>query len=105
MWITRWISVAEEKLNAYNGDREFNSRKPWRFDEYGNIVGTGIKATHDQDLFAKYGNNRLWWVWAHTLQVPDPATFGMKWPDPNWNKAGVPDLKTFVEDGLAGRIK
>ena len=35
----RWIAEAESRLNAYDGDDEFNARKQWHFNQYGLVEG------------------------------------------------------------------
>ena len=40
--IDRWIRNTTSRLNSYNGDTEFNSRKPWSINQYGLFVGRGI---------------------------------------------------------------
>jgi hypothetical protein len=102
--IQQWIDVAMARLNSYEGSREWNSRKPWWINQYGILAGTGIKSIRAPDDFAEYGYNRLWWVFAHYVREPDPVNGGYRWSYPEWNRAGVPDLREFVEAGLGRRL-
>jgi hypothetical protein len=95
----RWIAEATTRLNAYPGDAEFNSRKPWRFNEYGLLVGRGVFSNYAPDDWGKCGGNRycyMWWLLDYT------QGFGPRWPV--WQAAAIPPLQSFVQACLGGGI-
>lgn len=96
----RWISVAMGKLNAYKGNAEFNGRKPWSINnKYGTLEGSphGPHSVSMPDDFPFHNYNKYWWMWDHYYVPPNSV-----WNDPNWNAAGVPSIRQFVLDCMAG---
>lgn len=90
----RWIVEAMSRLNAYNGDANFNARKPWSINKYGVLEGNpqyGPRSVAAPDNFPQYNYNKYWWMWDHW--VTDANGY---WRDPEWNAAGIPALRPFV---------
>jgi hypothetical protein len=87
----RWIAEASGRLIAYNGDRDFNARKPWGFNQYGLLVGRGISSNYPSDNWGQVGGNRYWWMWENRDYV---YGFGSRWPV--WGIVGVPPLRDYV---------
>ena len=88
----QWISEFSRIVNRYDGSDEFNSRKPWRINQYGLFVGKKIQSNYEPDDWVRYGANRYQWMWGHydsELQWPD-------WKNSNFNQAGLPGLRYFV---------
>jgi hypothetical protein len=99
----RWIQEATARLNNADGGQEFNSRKPWQFNQYGLIVGRGMHSNYAPDAWGQYRGNRYWFMW----DLIDYTTgFGARWPP--WQAAGVPPLRPYVTNcaggGGGGRI-
>jgi hypothetical protein len=93
----QWITEAMSRLNAYNGDSDFNARKPWSINKYGVLEGNprfGPTSVSAPDDFAQHNNNKYWWMWDH---YPNEIS----WTDPNWNGAGVPLLRDYVTKCVA----
>ena len=64
----RWIADATSRLNKYNGDKEFNGRKPWSINRYGIVEGNpkyGPTSVAAPDDFPRFNYNRYWWIWEH----------------------------------------
>ncbi|MFQ5858678.1 MAG: hypothetical protein ACE5LU_24010 [Anaerolineae bacterium] len=98
----QWIREAMSRLNAYDGDDEFNGRKPWRINRYGVLEGnpqTGPTSVAAPDNFAEYNYNRYWWMWDQY-----PAESISDWRLPEWRAAQVPPLRAYVRNcvGKAG---
>jgi len=87
----RWIAEASARLNAYNGDLDFNARKPWGFNQYGILVGRGISSNYAPDNWAQVGGNKYWWMWENRDYVNG---FGARWPV--WGIVGIPPLRDYV---------
>ncbi len=95
--IDEWIDYAASTLNAYNGDTEFNGRKPWRINQYGLFAAGGIFSNFEPDNWAQYGADKHRWMWGFYTdeqQFPD-------WSNPNFNGAGLQGLRWYVGDCLA----
>lgn len=93
----QWITEAMSRLNAYNGDSDFNARKPWSINKYGVLEGNpkfGSTSVSAPDDFAAHNNNKYWWMWDH---YPNEIS----WTNPNWNGAGVPLLRDYVTKCVA----
>jgi hypothetical protein len=96
--IEQWVAHVSSVLNAYDGEAEFNSRKPWRINQYGLFVGTGISSAYEPDNWAEHGANRNQWMWdtyTSELEYPD-------WNNANFNAAGLKGLRWFVRDCAGG---
>ena len=89
-----WITDATNRLNAENGDDEFNSRKPWRFNQYGMFLGRNSWSNYEPDNWGQFGGNKYWWMWAHYTGY-NPVT---GWNNPIWQSAEVPILRVFVPE-------
>jgi fibro-slime domain-containing protein len=90
----KWINESMSRLNAYNGDAEFNARKPWSINQYGVTEGNpqlGPTSVYAPDDFAQHNNNRYWWMWDHYPNLD-------QWTDGNWRGAGVPLLRPYVSN-------
>ena len=95
----RWIAEATTRLNAHPGDTEFNSRKPWRFNEYGLLAGRGAFSNYAPADWGKCGGNRycyMWWLIEYT------SGFGSRWAV--WQAAAIPPLQNFVLACDAGNV-
>ena len=90
----RWIALTESRLNAYDGDDDFNARKRWHVNEYGLFEGNpriGPTSLAAPDNFSQFNNNRYWWMWEHY-----PGDSVWDWDNPNWRGAQVPPLRPYV---------
>ncbi len=83
------------KVNAFDGGSDFNARKPYSINKYGLLEGKGMQSVAAPDNFRDYGNNKYWYMWDYWV----PTSSG--WPWPQWNAAGVPPLRDFVNKTLA----
>lgn len=91
----RWITESMAKLNAYNGGAEFNGRKPWSINKYGVLEGrpgVGPTSSGAPDNFPQYNNNKYWYMW----DAWAPANADGTWRYPEWNGAGIENIRTFV---------
>lgn len=91
----RWISESMAKLNAFNGTKEFNGRKPWSINQYGILEGgpaAGPRSVYAPDDFKDHNNNRYWEMW--DLWVPRGAN--ATWGDANWDGAGIENIRSYV---------
>ncbi len=84
------------QLNTYNGSAEFNGRKPWAINQYGILVGRGIRSNYEPDDWATYDRNRYAYIWGHYKSNPD-----LGWRRAEWNRAGVPRMESFIRQCLA----
>jgi hypothetical protein len=93
----RWISEAMSKVNSYNGTQAFNNNKPYRINQYGLLEGKSFHSVAAPDNFRDYNFNKYWymWDWWNTWS----SITG--WPDNNWDGAGVPPLRSFVNECIA----
>lgn len=90
--IERWIAEASAKLNAYDGGKTFNDLKPWGIHpKYGTLTNKKATSAFAPDDFPRFNNNKYWYIWANYTTNADK-----KWPLPEWNGAGVPDLHDYV---------
>ena len=92
-----WIAEAMRRVNAYDGDKDYNDVKPYQINRYGILEHRKLKSAFAPDNFRDYGYNRYWYMWDYW--VPGPG--GWKWPE--WNAAGVPPLRDFVMARLQRR--
>ncbi len=91
----KWISESMSKLNAYNGSADFNARKLWSINRYGVLEGNpqvGPRSVAAPDNFPQYNNNKYWWMWDNWI----PAGTNGTWTFPEWNGAGIENIRTFV---------
>ncbi|MBT5434186.1 MAG: hypothetical protein P8Q36_14560 [Alphaproteobacteria bacterium] len=44
-----WITEATQRLNAYDGTDEFNSRKRWQINRFGFFMGKGMESNFEPD--------------------------------------------------------
>lgn len=91
----RWITESMAKLNAYNGNAEFNGRKPWSINKYGVLEGrpgVGPTSVGAPDNFPQYNNNKYWWMWDAWV----PSNADGTWRYPEWNGAGIENIRTYV---------
>jgi len=86
-----WIRESMSRMNAYNGDEEFNARKPWSINKYGLLQAKGIGSVGAPEDFHDHNYNRYWWIWDH---YNAPSSTG--WEDNNWNGAQVPPIREYV---------
>ena len=93
----QWIAEAMGKLNRYNGTKSFNDNKPYSINKYGILEGKNFHSVAAPDNFRDYNFNKYWYMWDFW------NTWGIigGWPDPNWDAAGVPPLRGFVNECLA----
>ena len=94
----QWIADSMARLNRHQGPAEFNARKPWSINRYGVLEGNtriGPTSPYAPDDFPSLGYNKYWWMWEHYLPS---SSFDPGWRDANWNAAGVPRLREFVND-------
>jgi hypothetical protein len=95
----RWISEVVVLVNTYDGDDEYNDRKPWSINQYGILEGNaqfGPTSVAAPDNFWRYGNNKHWWMWAHY-----PVSYSWQWPTAPWRGAEVPPLRPYVLSCIA----
>jgi hypothetical protein len=92
MCFEKWISEYSRLMNSYDGDKEFNSRKPWRINKYGLFVGQKMYSNYAPDDWGQYGANRHQWMWGHN--VSESKWFG----GGAYNKAGLQGLRYFVRN-------
>lgn len=102
--LEQWITVATGALNTYNGDREYNSRKPWRVNRFGLFVGEGMYSNYEPDNWLANGANRDTYMWnIYSDEARYPA-----WSLDILRMAFVPGLRYFVrqciEDGTSAGI-
>ena len=83
----QWISEVTSRLNAYDGDKNFNANKPWSINKYGITENKYSQSAYAPDDFPQYNNNKYWYMWAHA---------DTKLPDQNYIGAGVPLLRDYV---------
>jgi hypothetical protein len=62
--IREWMNLTIAWLNASDLGKDFNDRKPWRFSQYGVLLGKDSWTNAAPDLFSRYENTEHW-VWAH----------------------------------------
>jgi hypothetical protein len=93
--IARWEAEVTRIINAHDGGRRFNRRKPWSFNKYGIVEGAGVKSAFAPDAFKDHNNDRYWYMW--DVYVPGPG--GWDWPE--WNDAKVPPLREYVTACMA----
>jgi uncharacterized protein with LGFP repeats len=89
--IDRWAGEAAARLNRHNGDANFNSRKPYSFNQYGLVAMRGMVSSAPPDFWEQYGRNRHRVMWENAEFT---AGFGPRWPP--WQAAGIPPLKGYV---------
>lgn len=92
--IDEWINHVAVTLNGYNGDAEFNSRKPWSVNNYGLFVGQGIASAFEPDTWAQFGADRAQWMWGFytsEAQFPD-------WNNQNFDASGLQGLRWYAQD-------
>ena len=76
--IREWMELTISRLNASDLGRDYNDRKPWRFNPYGVLLGKDSWTNAAPDLFNRYENVEHW-VWAHYNQNPAgvwPGSYG-----------------------------
>jgi hypothetical protein len=100
----QWIAEATERLNAHSGDAEFNSRKPWRFNEYGLLVGRGAYSNYAPDDWGRCSGNRYCYMWS---LLDYTRGFGPRWPV--WQAASnpplwIPPLQSFVQECIGRNV-
>jgi len=94
----QWINHVQSSLNAYNGDNEFNARKPWRINRFGLFVGQGIRSAYEPDNWGQFGANRYQWMWGnYTTELQWP-----NWKNANFKASGLKGLRWFVRRCLGG---
>ena len=94
--IDQWITISMSKLNAHEGDAEFNARKPWSINQYGLLEGRrpgGPLSVAAPDDFAQYHYDRYHYMWDQWI----PAGVNGRWRWPEWNDAGIEPLRSFVQ--------
>lgn len=91
----RWITEAMSRLNAYNGDEDFNANKPYSINKYGQLEGRYFHSAYEPDNFHQYNNSKYWWMWDHyTVEsVSD-------WSREEWRAAEVPALRPYMRQCL-----
>lgn len=90
--IEQWIRYAAATLNVYNGDNEFNSRKPWSINQYGLFVAKGISSAYEPDNWGQFGVNRNQWMWGnYTTEVQFPD-----WNNANFNGSRLEGFRYYV---------
>ncbi|MCA9840255.1 MAG: hypothetical protein KC422_25315, partial [Trueperaceae bacterium] len=97
----RWIKTSSALLNSYQGTPDFNSRKPWSFNQYGLIEGgteAGPKSVYAPDTWAQYGNNKYAYMWIELYRFDDAYPY---WANADWQGAGISGLRYFVLQCLA----
>lgn len=62
--IREWMELTLSRLNASDLGKDYNERKPWRFNPYGVLLGKDSWTNAAPDLFNRYENVEQW-VWAH----------------------------------------
>lgn len=93
--IEQWITLTQNRLNSFTGTASFNANKPWHFNKYGILEGTYVHSVAAPDDFRYHGYNKYWEMWDLYPNGP-----GQPWSDANWNSAGIPPLRQFVNDRL-----
>lgn len=99
----KWISESMAKLNAYNGNADFNARKPWSINKYGVLEGNaqfGPRSVAAPDNFPQYNNNKYWWMWDNWIPVNADGT----WRSAEWNGAGIENIRTYVTKCTPGPV-
>lgn len=94
--IDRWVTDSMSRLNRYQGNAQFNSRKPWSINKYGVLEGHhpgGPVSNGAPDDFAQYNYDRYRYMWAMWI----PAGANATWIWPEWNAAGVAALHAYVQ--------
>lgn len=98
--IQAWMDLATRRLNSSDLGRDYNERKAWWFNQYGLLMGQGIRSNYEPDLWPRY-EGREHWVWAHYSR----NTYSGAWDGSLsfWNRAnpGIPSVKEFVHAELA----
>jgi hypothetical protein len=95
----RWINDSMSRLNSYQGNQEFNARKPWSINRYGILEGNralGPTSVAAPDNFPQYRNNRYWYMWDYWHA---PGGF---WKVNEWNAARLPDIRDYVTRCVGG---
>ena len=90
--IEQWIAVSMARLNSYQGNAEFNSRKPWSMNKYGLVEGHGLTSSGAPVNFGDYNYDRYHYMWDHYI----PAGANATWIWPEWNAAKIEPLRDFV---------
>ena len=96
--IDRWIGDTTSRLNRYNGDAEFNGRKPWRITRYGLFAGRTDRSNYEPDNWVRYSADRYHWMWGnYTSELQFPG-----WSNVHFDRAQVIGLRYFVRSCVGG---
>jgi hypothetical protein len=91
----QWIAEVERRMNAYDGGRDYNLRKPWKINQYGLLEGNpryGPTSVAPPDDFWKRDNNRYWYIWDHWYSPTQ--TWGPQ--KPFLRGASIPHVRPYV---------
>jgi hypothetical protein len=95
--INAWMQMTVSRLNSTDLGPNYNSRKPWRFNRYGLLLGRGSYSNYAPDLFNRYENVQHW-VWAHYNQNPYSGWTGSL---AFLNRANIPSVKSYTGSCVA----
>jgi hypothetical protein len=96
--INAWMRMTVSRLNATDLGQNYNSRKPWRFNRYGLLLGKGSFSNSAPDLFSRYENVQHW-VWAHYNQNQYAGWTGSL---AFLGRANIPSVKSYTRSCEAG---
>lgn len=93
--IEQWISYATARMNAFNGDANYNGNKPYSFNKYGVIESRYSHSAYEPDDFRRYNFNKYQLIW--NWYAPDRHVW-----DSRLTLASVEDVRTYSARCLAG---
>lgn len=93
--IESWMQHCISQLNSTDLGSVDNARKPWRFNDYGLLLGKDSWTNNKPDVFDNY-ENLYHWVWVSWNRDPNTGY----WPSRlnMLNLAGVRSCKEFTKD-------
>ncbi|MCP5053380.1 MAG: hypothetical protein GY940_39815 [bacterium] len=93
------MQLTVSRLNSSDLGAGYNSSKPWRFNQYGLILGRTGFSNSAPDLFSRYENVQHW-VWAHYNR----DSFSGLWTGSFsfFNRANIPSCKSYVQQQCPG---
>jgi hypothetical protein len=86
------MQMTVSRLNSTDLGPAYNSRKPWRFNRYGLLLGKRSYSNYAPDLFSRYENLQHW-VWAHYNKNPYSGWTGSL---AFLNRANIPSVKSYT---------
>lgn len=99
--IDTWMRLTISQLNSTDLGQNYNSSKPWRFNQYGLLMGRTMHSNYAPDLFSRY-EGRYHWVWAHYNRGSTGYWTGSL---SFLNRANITSCKSYVNSCLAGQTQ